>query len=313
MEFKLPYINPVSLSRGLVNEYRFKVTEAWNAQNLSLPDSLGNGSVQLFIRNDFHYFRGKWKFHEPTRFFSADPVGKGMIDFRVNKYGGDIYSSSIQGEKNFEWDITEVDGFRFFVPEKYFNLNKRELAARFERYRLNPAIFEVEKELFRIDTSEISNVIGLESKMLELLSLWVNVLSYADIGGYLETVPDYRRRCLENARHILQEKVGEPPSIKTLSRQVGLNENYLKRDFHKLYGMPVRQYTIKLRMEKARQMIRESDLPVQEICAGLGYTNRGHFAELYKRYFGITPLADRLNPFSYQSIPVSIAAPFEIP
>lgn len=295
MEISLPFINPVNYANTLVNNYKFVMRKVWNAHHLYLPETLGEGALRLFIRNDFHFIRGKWKCNEPTRFTSKDQVGlKGTIDFRVNN-GGQFHSCSLRGEKNFDWDVTEIDGFRFFIPEKYFDQSKQQLAQRFDKYCLHPNIIEVQKQLFKINLGEVENVLLLESKILEFIYLWVDYLKKNDISSYFDTISNQRLSCIENAREIIESNFINPPSIKSLSRIVGLNECDLKRDFRKLYGLPMRQFAIKKRMEEARRLVQQSDLPIQEISDKLGYKNRSHFADLYYRYFEKSPLAEKIG------------------
>ncbi|MEJ7827900.1 MAG: hypothetical protein WKF91_06890 [Segetibacter sp.] len=119
MELKLPYINPVNFANSLVNDYGFTRQEVWNAEHIQMPASSGKGSLLIFIRDDIHFFRGKWAFNERTTFHSSDQVGKkGIVDFRISA-SGQIQSAAIEGCNKFEFDTTNVDGMRIFIPEKY--------------------------------------------------------------------------------------------------------------------------------------------------------------------------------------------------
>ncbi|MBT2563128.1 helix-turn-helix transcriptional regulator [Pedobacter sp. ISL-68] len=295
MELKLPYINPVNFANTLVNDYDFNIQQGWNSQHLEFPEHIGAGSLQLFMRDDIHFFRGKWKFNEDSTFLSHDPVGqKGLIDFRLSK-DGQIHSASIEGDKKFEWEITEVDGFRFFIPGQYLKLEKNQLSDRFEKYCFNRNIVNLQKQLFEIQAGQVSNALLLESKMLEFIYFWMDFLQTNNVEKHFESISDRHFSCLENAKQLLDESPSLSPSIKYISRKVGLNECDLKREFKKAFGLPIKQYVIKQRMEYAQKMLKETDLPVGEISTMLGYANRGHFANLYQRYFGFSPLHDRLT------------------
>jgi AraC-like DNA-binding protein len=289
MELNLPYINPVNFAGTLVNNYGFSINEAWNSHQLKLPDNIGDGILQLFIRKDIHFFRGKWKFLEDTTFLSRDPVGqKGLIDFRLNKEGH-IHSSFIEGIKKFEWEITETDGIRFFIPEAYLNTDKHKLTDQFEKYCNNQHIINLQKQIFSIPNGQVSNTILLESKMLEFIYFWMDSLKTNDLERHFEGIADSRLIALDEARALIEADTSNALLIKNISRKVGLNEFDLKRDFRKVYGLPLHQYKIKFRMEQAQELIRNTDLPIQEICNRLGYTNRFHFSQLYERFFGTSP------------------------
>jgi AraC-like DNA-binding protein len=295
MELRLPYIDPFGFARSLVKEYDFHVQEVCNALNVSMPGKMGEGSLQLFIRNDIHYFRGKWKFNEQTIFCSDDPVGKnGLIDFRINATGN-VQSTMLEGGKKFEHDTTTVDGMRIFIPERYLPADKKNLTSKFEYYRLDANINSLLNELFGIDYTEPGNSIFLEGKMLEFIYLWLGYLKKADISKYFIDISDYKLHCIKTAKSLIEENIATDISLKELSRKVGTNECDLKRCFRRMYGLSIHQHVIKTRLEKAHELITQTDLSIQEICNKIGYTNRGHFSQLYRKFYGNSPLSARLN------------------
>lgn len=293
MELILPYINPVDFAQSLVSNYEFTKQEVWNAEQLKMPTSIGKGSLMIFIRDDIHFFRGKWAFNERTTFYSTDQVGKkGIVDFRISA-SGQIQSAAIEGCNKFEFDTTNVDGMRIFIPEKYLPSDKNKLFKKFDHYCLNPDINHLQQKLFAIDYTETGNSILLESKILEFIFFWMEYLKKEDIGVYFKPLSDHQLGCLKTAKIILDENISNPLHIKELSRKSGINECDLKRGFRTLYGLPVRQYIIKTRLEKARILVTHTNHSIQEICTEMGYVNRGHFAQLYQKYYGLTPLLDR--------------------
>lgn len=295
MELKLPYIDPADFAATLTNNYSFGNNGAWNSINLMFPENVGEGALQLYIRNDIHYFRGKWKFKEESMFISKDQVGKkGLIDFRVNK-SGQIHSASIEGDKRFEWEITEVDGFRFFIPEKYLNLHNGRFPDHFEKYCYNNNIINLQKQILTLSPDDIPSAMLLESKMLEFIYYWIDYLRTEEIDLHFDDISNRHLSAVNNAHEIVQNHINKTLSIKLLSRKVGLNEYDLKKNFKKIYGLPIHQYHIKLRLEQARELIRTTDLPIATISQIIGYSNRGHFSSLYQRFFGTSPLQDRLT------------------
>lgn len=293
MELKLPYINPQEFANALVNGYGFSKQEIWNAERLIVPENIGEGSLQLFIRNDVHFFRGKWKFNEQTIFHSDDPVAKmGMIDFRISA-NGMIQSAAIEGRKKFEFDTTEIDGMRIFMTESFLDVEKTKLLKRFEHYCFDNNIGNLLHEVFLIDTSDVKESILLESKILEFIYYWREFLNKKNIEKYFEGISDHHLNCIKNAKALLDQYITNAISIKDLSRKSGLNECDLKRGFRLVTGIPIRQYIIKSRMEQAREMVTKTDRSMQDICDDIGYTNRGHFSHLYQKFFGLNPLSDR--------------------
>lgn len=91
------------------------------------------------------------------------------------------------------------------------------------------------------------------------------------------------------AREILLQRIGEPITIKELSRKVGTNECYLKKGFKELFGTTIFEYYQNQRMDHARYLLYEKGLSVTEVSALLGYSSISHFSTAFKRHTGIKP------------------------
>lgn len=74
-----------------------------------------------------------------------------------------------------------------------------------------------------------------------------------------------------------------------LARETGLSEFHFGRAFKKSTGYAPSHYFIRLRMERARQLLRETRRPVIEIALEVGYTSASHFSQVFRREVGVTP------------------------
>jgi AraC family transcriptional regulator len=74
-----------------------------------------------------------------------------------------------------------------------------------------------------------------------------------------------------------------------LARSSGLSEFHFARAFKKSTGYTPSQYFIRLRMEHARQLLRETGRPVIEVALEVGYTSASHFSQVFRRETGVTP------------------------
>lgn len=63
----------------------------------------------------------------------------------------------------------------------------------------------------------------------------------------------------------------------------------LKLKLAEVAGLPVIAYLIKLRLDLASMMLRDTLLSVSEIYARVGFKDRTHFFRLFKKQFGIAP------------------------
>jgi len=288
MQLLLPYADPTKFLRELITKYDFSLYDTWSSKSVTLPESIGVGFIQLFVKNDIHFFRGIWDFNQPTVFRSPDPVGKkGLIDFRISGQDQIMHSSALEGAKRFEWEITCVNGIRFFIPEKYFTGSRFELSCRFEACAHDPQIKQMIKQLFDIPTDDFSNTMLLDAKLTEFVFYLIRSLSSAKMGPALsDMLPQRRLDHINEAHSIILSNLNTELSIAQISRSVGLNECDLKRDFKKIFGLPIRQYIIQQKIELANRLICENHLNFAETAKSLGYTNVKHFETLFKRYYG---------------------------
>jgi AraC family transcriptional regulator len=104
---------------------------------------------------------------------------------------------------------------------------------------------------------------------------------------FLDNAED--RAKIINARTILLQHIGEPITIKALSRKVAINECYLKKGFKEIFGTTIFDFYQSQRMEHAKYLLYEKGLSVTEVSHLLGYSSISHFSTAFKKQTGIKP------------------------
>lgn len=89
-------------------------------------------------------------------------------------------------------------------------------------------------------------------------------------------------------RHI-QEHYAEPMTLKSLGQMYHIHPNYLGQLFHKQTGETFADYINKYRIGKAKELLLESPLKVNEIARQVGYWEIGYFYKQFKKHVGIVP------------------------
>lgn len=100
---------------------------------------------------------------------------------------------------------------------------------------------------------------------------------------------DTARDTILQAREILLQRIGEPITIKELSRKVGTNECYLKKGFKEMFGTTIFEFYQTQRMEHAKYLLYEKGVSVTEVSALLGYSSISHFSTAFKKHTGLKP------------------------
>lgn len=291
MELLLPYLDAENFKQGLLKKYRFIEKTALNSTVLEMPEDLGSGKLMLFNKNSFHFFRGLWNFSEETIFHSYNKVGdNGLMDFRINNHGR-VGSNFIEGNKEFEHDTTTIDGIRIFVPKGLFSNDNGLLREKLGYAHRNYLNQERLKNIFETPFHDLSCSLILESKILEFISCWIRYLQSDE-----KTVA--QNKILEDKIRLAKDYVDtnalRDVAIKEIGRYCGLNSCDLKKGFKIYTHLPIHQYIIKTRMETARTLLLETQKSIGEISDYIGYSNRGHFSQLYLRYFNKLPSEERL-------------------
>ncbi|MES1224455.1 MAG: AraC family transcriptional regulator [Bacteroidota bacterium] len=97
------------------------------------------------------------------------------------------------------------------------------------------------------------------------------------------------REKIVKAREILLQHIGEPLTIKELSRKVAINECYLKKGFKEMFGTTIFDFYQGQRMEHARYLLYEKALSVTDVSVLLGYSSISHFSTAFKKHTGLKP------------------------
>lgn len=140
-------------------------------------------------------------------------------------------------------------------------------------------------------TDSMENIfINAQSQMLLLYSLECMV-GEKEVEGFqckfLANEAD--REKIIRAREILLNQIGEPLTIKALSRKVAINECYLKKGFKEMFGTTIFDFYQGQRMEHARYLLYEKGLSVTEVSVMLGYSSISHFSTAFKKHTGLKP------------------------
>lgn len=92
----------------------------------------------------------------------------------------------------------------------------------------------------------------------------------------------------------IEATLDEPIERQELATLVGLSLRQLERLFASNLNMTMHQYIVKLRLDRAKILIRQTTLPLGEIAIASGFSNFSHFSRAYKRQFGVSPRNTRL-------------------
>jgi AraC family transcriptional regulator len=112
------------------------------------------------------------------------------------------------------------------------------------------------------------------------------------VKEYKGGLPPYRLRQVIEYMHA---HLGDDFTLDTLAGLSGMSTYHFARLFKQSTGESPYRYVIRLRMEKAKQLLRETSLTASAIAYQLGYHHPGQFFQAFGQYTGATPLQYRLG------------------
>ena len=95
------------------------------------------------------------------------------------------------------------------------------------------------------------------------------------------------------AVELMEANLSEPLSQDELARFIGLSRRQLERLFREHLGRAPAQYYLELRLERARHLLYQSDLPIVDLSLACGFVSASHFSKCYREMYGKSPRDER--------------------
>ena len=198
-----------------------------------------------------------------------------------------------------------VDYFTFLFPLKYISFRTDDILddkllepLNSGHLMISPEIEDTVKEqceqLVEIygakkeeSQSEITAQIKTKIILLQfILELWKKGFIVENDTGGKNTVEK------EMVSYIQQNFTGKI-LLKEFGEQFHLSEKYISRYFKEHFHITISQYVTYLRLEHAKQLLQDTDIPVTEVAMQSGYQNVSYFIRSFKKTYGMSPLKYR--------------------
>jgi AraC-like DNA-binding protein len=130
----------------------------------------------------------------------------------------------------------------------------------------------------------------IKIKLLELL------FNLAHSGGnilphLMELKPHFRG----DIKATVEDNMMSSASLSQLAFLSGRSLSSFKRDFLAIYNMPPSTWLRLRKLEKARELLRNTTMTVTDVCYTLGFENLAHFSRLFKSHYGYSPSKSRAS------------------
>ena len=182
--------------------------------------------------------------------------------------------------------------------------NQDSFSEDFEDVTLTKSVFVVDGN--RMTTAGGTSSIDLMLKLIaddlgeDLANAVADQLIYSSIRTDQDTqrlsVPTrigVRHPKLGQVIQMMEANIEEPISPSSLARDVGMSTLQLERLFRRYLNRSPKRYYMELRLQKARNLLMQTDMSVINVALACGFASPSHFSKCYRAHYNTTPYRER--------------------
>lgn len=182
--------------------------------------------------------------------------------------------------------------------------NQDSFSEEFEEVELTKSVFVVDGN--RITTAGGTASIDLMLKIItdahgeDLGNLVADQMIYSSIRTDQDTqrlsVPTrigVRHPKLSLVIQMMEQNIEEPMSPSILAKDVGMSTRQLERLFRRYLNRSPKRYYMELRLQKARNLLVQTDMSVINVALACGFASPSHFSKCYRAHYNTTPYRER--------------------
>lgn len=138
-------------------------------------------------------------------------------------------------------------------------------------------------------------------RALQALGLRTDVAAFDQFEALLQDLTEYyheqvrrsmaagRPFSVEDIKEYIDNHYFEDIKISVFTEKYFLSREYLMKLFKQQYGCGIHEYVQKVRMDKAKELLDDSSLKIQEISEMLGYKDKNYFSKAFRNYYDLSP------------------------
>jgi AraC-like DNA-binding protein len=96
---------------------------------------------------------------------------------------------------------------------------------------------------------------------------------------------------LRRAKDLIDRDYAESLDVPALAKEAHASRAHFVRSFKKAFGETPHRYLLRRRIERAKELLRNTPLPVTEVSVAVGFRSLGSFSTTFRRLVGESPAA----------------------
>lgn len=94
---------------------------------------------------------------------------------------------------------------------------------------------------------------------------------------------------VDKAKKYIEENFSRDIRLEDIAAHVSISSYYLSRVFKQVEGIHLKDYLIKIRMEKAKNMLKKGNRSIKQVSIDVGYPDQNYFSKAFKKYTRLSP------------------------
>ena len=114
-------------------------------------------------------------------------------------------------------------------------------------------------------------------------------------------------RSVRRAITLMEKHLETPLPISDICDRTGISHRQLDRLFHSYVGKTPSLYYRDIRLDRARGLVTQTEMPLAQVALASGFASQVHFSRAYRQRFGLPPRQDRIEgrvPFEFRAWPM---------
>ncbi|QZY53609.1 AraC family transcriptional regulator [Crassaminicella profunda] len=169
--------------------------------------------------------------------------------------------------------------------ETFFSIQKPFVLLKDKEERLAQLIRDLIKQL---DDLEIGNDF---TKQMLIGQIFIQIANIYNQSKKIEKNP--QDQYVMQAIDYIHQHYDYKLTVEDIAKEVSLHERYLQHIFKKQTGDTINEYLTEVRLNKAKQLLKYTNIHITQICEYIGMNSQQYFSYLFKKHVGVSPRAYR--------------------
>jgi AraC family transcriptional regulator len=186
----------------------------------------------------------------------------------------ELYTVAIPGQ----WAST--------LLEPHAGVNSLDFGKLHVGFQQDKTVYRLVEQLHHKETLESNNALLVDGLVMALLG---RLATLANRYSKPRPIRFLDKSLLARVEDFVQEDLCNNPTMQDLAVLTGMSVDHFGRCFKKSTGHTPYQYILEKRLERAKQLLEDSQLSLVEVALTVGFASQAHMNKMFKQHFAVTP------------------------